>query len=141
MIVALLLWLVSVQGDAAEVTRELTRIEEQLAATWKRGDCDAWGALLAPDWSVIHITGNVITKAKALEMCTALRKLSVTIETVEIGDLSVRVFGESAVVTGRTTYATSGADAVTMTLRFTDVFVRRAGRWEVVASHATRLPD
>jgi hypothetical protein len=28
-----------------------------------------------------------------------------------------------------------------VTLRFTDVFVRRDGRWMVVASHATRLAE
>jgi hypothetical protein len=139
MIVALLLGLVSFQVDATEITRELTRIEEQLAATWKKGDCAAWGAMLAPDWSVIHITGAVITKAEALEMCKALP--GGTIQALEIGDLSVRVFGESAVVTGRTTYVSSVSNAasVTFRLRFTDVFVRRAGRWEVVASHGTRL--
>ena len=123
-------------GHLSAVTQELERIEQQLAATWKRGDCSAWGAMLAPEWSVIHITGAVITRGEALQMCKAPRA---PIETLKVDDLSVRVFGDAAVVTGRTTATTSGAKPATLTLRFTDVFIRRAGRWQVVASHATRL--
>lgn len=120
----------------SEIARELTRIEQQLAATWKGGDCPAWGAMLAPEWSVIHITGSVMTKAEALEMCKAP---TVPIEAFEVDEISVRPFGDAAVVTGRTTVVTGGAAPGRVTLRFTDVFVRRASQWQVVASHATRL--
>ncbi len=119
-----------------EVIRELTRIEQQLAATWKEGKCAAWGALVSPDWSVTHITGAVMTKAEALQTCT---ESSVPIETLEIDDISVRSYGDTAVVRGRTRVITGGTSPGQVTLRFTDVFVRRAGRWQVVASHATRL--
>lgn len=123
-------------SESAEVARELTRIEQQLADTWRRGHCSAWGAMLAPDWSVIHLTGTVITKAEALQMCKAS---AVPIETFEVDEISVRAFGEAAVVTGRTTVVTGGAAAARVELRFTDVFIRRGGRWQVVASQATRL--
>jgi uncharacterized protein DUF4440 len=51
----------------------------------------------------------------------------------------VRPFGDTAVVTGRTSVRTGGAAPMTVTLRFTDVFVRRSGHWLAVASQATRL--
>ena len=124
------------QVDASAVTRELTRIEQQLATTYKKGDCDGWAAMLAPDWSVIHITGEVITRAQAVATC---KSGETPIASVEIDDLSVRVFGDAAVVTGRTTATTAGRSPITVRLRFTDVFVRRSGKWLVVASHATRL--
>jgi hypothetical protein len=122
--------------EMSEITRELTRIEQQLAATWKEGRCSAWGAMLAPEWSVTHITGAVITKAEALDMCKAP---TVPIDAFEVDEISVRPFGDAAVVTGRTRVVTGGAAPGRVTLRFTDVFVRRAGQWQVVASHATRL--
>jgi ketosteroid isomerase-like protein len=137
MILELTLVLVLSQGGhPSAVTQELEGIEQQLAATWKKGDCSAWGAMLAPEWSVIDITGAVMTRAEALQVCRAPRA---PIETVKIDDLSVRMFGEAAVVTGRTTATIGGAKPATLTLRFTDVFIRRAGRWQVVASQATRL--
>jgi ketosteroid isomerase-like protein len=123
------------QSDSA-VVRELEKIEQQLAATYQAGDCAAWGAMLAPEWSVTHITAQVITKAQALEMCAAAKG---QIADAAIDDISVRVFGDAAVATGRTTATTSGTSPLTVTLRFTDVFIRRSDRWLVVASHATRI--
>jgi hypothetical protein len=63
------------QSDAA-VVRELEKMEHQLAETYKAGDCTAWGAMLAPEWSVTHITAQVLTKAQALEMCAAAKSAS-----------------------------------------------------------------
>jgi hypothetical protein len=122
--------------DAATVTRELEELEQQLATAWKSGNCEAWGAIVAPEWSVIHITGDVITRAQALEMC---RNPEVSFESMTIDDVSVRSFSDAAVVTGRTTVVTSGTTPETVRLRFTDVFIHRDGRWQAVASHATRL--
>lgn len=124
------------QSSESAVTRALEQIELQLATSWKNGDCDAWGALIAPEWSVIDITGAVITKSQALQMC---RAPEAPIETFVIDEVSVRSFDDAAVATGRTTATTGGPKSETVRLRFTDVFIRRAGRWQVVASHATRL--
>jgi ketosteroid isomerase-like protein len=136
MVIQLALVLVLGQATDVSAVQHFERIEQQLAATWQKGDCPGWGAMLAPEWSVIHVTGNVITKAEALKMCQAPRA---QVETFAIDDLSVRVFGDAAVVTGRTTATTGGAKPSSLTLRFTDVFVRREGRWLVVASQATRI--
>jgi uncharacterized protein (TIGR02246 family) len=121
--------------DAA-VVRQLEAIEEQLASTWKNHDCAGWGALLADDWSVTHIDAQVITKAQALETCRTGPPVTATVDQVR-----VRFYGDTAIVTGRTKAMASGVAPQTVTLRFTDVFVRRDGRWIVVASHATRLVE
>jgi len=56
-----------------------------------------------------------------------------------VDEVAVRVYGDTAVVTGRTIAAIS--DELTIRLRFTDVFVHRDERWLAVASHATRIAD
>jgi uncharacterized protein (TIGR02246 family) len=133
----LLLTLFGTQSnDQVTTGRALEQIEQQLATTWKNGDCAAWAAFLAPEWSVIHITGNVIPKSTAVEMC---RAPEVRLAQMTIDQLSVRSFDDAAVVTGRTTATTTGPKPETITVRFTDVFIRRDGRWQVVASHATQL--
>lgn len=121
--------------DAALV-RELEAIEAQLASTWTNHDCAGWGALLADDWLVTHIDAQVITKAEALEMCRTGPSVTSTAD-----QLSVRSYGDTAIVTGRTTATVNGSAPQTVTLRFTDVFVRHDGRWLAVASHATRLGE
>ena len=120
----------------AVVARELEAIEEQLASTWTNHDCAGWGALLADDWSVTHIDAQVITKDQALEMCRTSPPV-----TLSVDQLAVRSYGDTAIVSGRTKATVSGAAPQTVSLRFTDVFVRRDGRWTAVASHATRLGE
>lgn len=121
--------------DAA-VTRRLEAIEAQLATAWHNRDCAGWGALLADDWSVTHVDGQVLTKVQALEMCR-----SGPIVTSSVDQLQVRSYGDTAIVTGRTRAKADGEPPQAVTLRFTDVLVRRDDTWIVVASHATRLVD
>jgi hypothetical protein len=122
-------------GDAA-ATRLLLDIEDQLASTWMNRDCAGWGALLADDWAVTHIDGQVITKAEALEMCRTGPAVRMAFDQVR-----VRCYGDTAIVTGRTTAAAIGPQPQSVTLRFTDVLVLREGRWIVIASHATRVSE
>jgi ketosteroid isomerase-like protein len=118
------------------VVRELEAIEERLASAWKNRDCAGWGTLLADDWSVTHIDANLITKPQALEMCRSGPAVTSTLD-----QLAVRLYGDTAIVTGRTHASVNGDAPQAVILRFTDVFVRREGRWMVIASHATRVPD
>lgn len=137
MLVQLILLMTLAQDPpSAATTRELERIEQQLGSTYTAGDCAGWAALLADEWSVIHITATIITKAEAVAMC---RKPAVPILDYKIDNLSFRIYETSAVVTGRTTVAFGGTAPGTLVLRFTDVFIRRNGRWIVAASHATQL--
>ena len=64
------------------------------------------------------------------------------IESGSIDDLNVRVFGNVAVVTGRSVLAGSyQGNRASVVQRFTDVFVKRDGRWQVVASQGTQVPQ
>jgi ketosteroid isomerase-like protein len=132
----MILALPQAQPAKGDVTQELQQLEQTLAAAWKNGDCQAWGALVADDWSVIHIDGSIIRKPAALATC---RAPEAKIDAFTIDELSVRPYGDAAVVTGRTVVSVGGPHPQTVRLRFTDVFVRRAGRWQVVASQATGI--
>jgi uncharacterized protein (TIGR02246 family) len=126
------------QASGSEaVTATIERIEQQLASSWKAGECDTWAALIAPEWSVIHVTGDTITKPQAIAMC---RDPQSAVASMSVDQVSVRPYGDTAIATGRTTVTTRGDSPQTIRLRFTDVFVRRDGRWQVVASHATQIP-
>jgi hypothetical protein len=50
--------------------------------------------------------------------------------------LRLRVYGDAAVVVGRTTWMSAGGNGQ---YRYTDVYVRRGGRWTCVASQATDI--
>lgn len=118
------------------IVRQLEQLEEQLASTWKQRDCTGWGRLLADDWTVTHINAQVITKAQAVDMCRTGPAV-----TSSVDQISVRVYGDTAIVTGRTSATAASTPPETVAIRFTDVVVQRDGRWFVVASHATQIPD
>ena len=59
-----------------------------------------------------------------------------------VDEMKVRVYGKTAVVTGRTTTTLRGRDReVVNRSRFTDVFVKRGGQWQIVAGHSSRIRE
>jgi ketosteroid isomerase-like protein len=121
-------------GGAAS---ELTQIEHRLVKAWIDGDREAVGSVLAADWSVIDLTGRVLTKAEVMkEFGSGDRR----IESGSVDDLNVRVFGDIAIVTGRSVLTGSyQGKKASVTQRFTDVFIKRDGRWQAVASQGTQI--
>ena len=65
---------------------------------------------------------------------------ALVIESTVISDMKVRVFGESAVATYTTTDKgkSKGRD-ISGRYRWTDTFVRRGGKWQIVAGQGTPI--
>lgn len=123
-------------GQGPSDVRAIAEIEQQLAKAWASGDRATIDSILAPDWSVTDAAGRVLTKAQVIQesFVSSDRK----IEAMAIDDVQVRTFGDTAVATGRTRATGSyRGTSSSVVLRFTDVFVRRHGRWQVVASHGS----
>ncbi len=114
----------------------LVELEHKLASAWVTGDRPFIEALLAPDWAVTDPSGKVLSRQQVLDEAFLTSDRDITAMTID--DVRVRLFGDTAVVTGRTqaTGAYQG-NSVTVILRFTDVFVRSDARWRVVASQGT----
>ncbi len=124
--------------DAEPTIAALADIEQRLAKAWVDGDRETISALLAPDWTVVDIAGRVLTKEQVLK--EAFGSGDRKIEAMRIEDVKVRLFGELAVVTGRTVAAGSyQGKRSEVELRFTDVFARRNGVWQAVASQGTAV--
>ena len=124
--------------EAAEVTELLADIEERIATAWVNGDRSFIEQILAEDWSVTDLTGRVLKKAEVLEEAFGSKDRQIV--SMRIDEVNVRPFGDWAIVTGRTHAAGAyQGETAEVTLRFTDVFANRNGRWQVVASQATLL--
>ena len=123
---------------ASELAELLRGVEEHLAMAWVEGERSFIEQVLADDWSVTDLTGRVLKKAEVLEEAFGSKDRKIV--SMKIDDVSVRPFGDWAIVTGRTQAAGEyQGEVVEVTLRFTDVFVYRSGRWRVVASQATLI--
>lgn len=130
----------SQNGDSSiGVARELSDIEDQLIAAWVAGDRSVHERVLSDDWSVIDAQGQIRNKADVLEEMFRPGERQLT---GRIDEVNVRPYGDWAIVIGKTHVAGryEGND-IKVTLRFTDVFRRTDGAWQVVASQATLLNE
>jgi Domain of unknown function (DUF4440) len=65
---------------------------------------------------------------------------AVVFESNVIDDVTVTLFEDTAIVRGRTVASAKLLGApVNARIRFTDVFIKRNGQWQAVASHASTL--
>jgi ketosteroid isomerase-like protein len=114
---------------------ELTRLETVWNTAYSRGDADGLAPLLADDLIVTMTDMVLMTKAQSL---TLLRSGRFKFPRYETSDLRIRAYGDAAVVTGRLqrTREINGQSADD-NWRFTKVYVRQAGKWQVVAWHAS----
>jgi ketosteroid isomerase-like protein len=116
-------------SDAA-VSQTLQAIEQAWLNAEKNHDAAAFEKLVADDWIAISPDGKSETKAeRAAEIKTA------HIVSASLGDMKVRVFGDTAVVTGTDDeIAMEDGKKSSDHYVWTDVFVKRNGKWLAVAS-------
>ena len=63
-----------------------------------------------------------------------------TFESFKINELKVRIYGDTAIVHGLETEKSKyKKEDLSGQYRFTDVFIKRDGRWQAVATHFTRV--
>jgi ketosteroid isomerase-like protein len=119
------------------VQAELLRLEEAFEQAIVRNDTQAIGPFLADDWVIIDADGGIVTKARFLDV---IKSGALSHEMMESDDVTVRAYGDAAVVTALTTTKGKfmGQDFATQE-RATDVFVKRDGRWRCVLSQLTRF--
>lgn len=132
----LLLAIPHVPQGVTDSSQELVEIQQQLAKAWMAADRVAIERIIAPEWTLTGTDGRLSTRADVLRDVFETKVHRIT--AIEIDDVRVRLFGDAAVVTGRTHGRGRYNDvAYDVWIRFTDVFVRRDGRWQAVASHAS----
>jgi ketosteroid isomerase-like protein len=113
-----------------QVIRKLDneRIQAQIHA-----DAAALERIYADDFIGVGPSGTVRTKPQVISDFTSgdLKFQSITTD-----DVRVRVYGDAAVETGRSTMDGQDKDkAVPHDTRFTRVWVKQQGRWRLVANH------
>src|SRR5438105_7104618 len=117
-----------------EVIRKVDneRIQAQIHA-----DAAALDRIYADDFIGVGPSGTVRTKPQVISDFTSG---NLKFQSITTDDVQVRVYGDTAVETGRSTM--NGQDkgkAVPRDNRFTRVWVKQQGRWRLVANHYSLL--
>jgi ketosteroid isomerase-like protein len=124
------------KGGKVGVEQALMQMERDWTEAGLKKDAATLDKILADDWVGQGPTG-VATKAETL---ADLKSGDYKLESQTLGDMKVRVFGDTAVVTGSDDEKSSYKDKDTSGhYTWTDVFVKRQGRWQATASQGTRM--
>jgi len=120
--------------ESADIA-ELSKLEQVWNDAYVHGNVEPLERLLADDLIVTMTDMTVLTKAQSVGL---LRSGHLKFPRYETSDIRIRVYNDAAVVTGRLqrTRTINGKD-VDDDWRFTKVYVRRSGNWQVVAWHAS----
>lgn len=118
-----------------ETIREIVDMERQAKEASLRRDADFPLRTLAEDYVAITPLGQVTTKHEAI---SARRSGQLRYESMDITDMVVRLYGDTAVVTARADVKGHqlGED-FSGPYRYTRVWVRRNGHWQTVSYQAT----
>src|SRR6266581_77227 len=124
-------------ASGAAVEEQIKKIEKDRAAAVTRADVAALDAITSDDYTMINRNGRLMDKAQTM---SGIKTGDIKITFNEVSDLKVRVYGDTAVVTGRSeTKGTVGGRDVSGPNLFTRVYVKKNGRWQSVSFPQTAI--
>jgi ketosteroid isomerase-like protein len=116
---------------------QLLKLDREWNEAYPRLDATALDRIIADDWVCIDGEGLIITKRQLLDRVASSPSF---LESHEFDEISLRIFGDAAIVTGRLS-GKGRDDAGTFHLqkRYTRVYVKRGNRWQAVATQVTAV--
>ena len=137
----LMLALPRVWAQTPPTSREQTLIA--LETNWSQAAIARDGATLDRFYADEYVFTNEdgVTSNKAKEIAN-ITSGAFRLTAFKFNDLKVRLYGDVAVVTGENNIKGTWEDInkdISGPYRFTDVFVKRNGRWQCVASQSSRI--
>jgi len=123
----------------AKIEQELIKLEEEWHNAYVRHDAEPLERILADEYIAVGGNGSSSSKAQSIE---GLKADKSTYEYSTPYDMDFRFYGDTVVVIGRTKEkgkAQNGSE-FSVEYRWTDVFVKRKGRWQCVAAQVARVP-
>lgn len=127
-------------NTAADVTEDILRIERDIMEAIKNKDAATLEPMVADDF--IYRT-HFGAEAARDEFLKSIASFPVEILAIRGEELKVNVYGETAVLTGVQFAEVRVPEGATEegAVAFTDIFVRREGRWLMVLAYAVELPS
>lgn len=122
------------------VTAELMQLERDIGAANISRDYAFFDRIEAEEFIFTDSGGGITTKSEDLAGLQKPANPEVKLVAYDVDEMKVLLYEKMAVVTGRVTTKNivKGQEVIGRS-RFTDVFVWRAKRWQLVAGHSSRI--
>jgi CubicO group peptidase (beta-lactamase class C family) len=121
---------------------EVRKLEREWLDAYEQHDAAAMDRILADDFKLTESSGAVQTKADIVVALKAPRGSNRGQPKFSTEDVQSRVEGDKVILTGRFIQRMErDGQTTTMVARYTDIYMKRQGRWQVVSSQLTRIPQ
>jgi hypothetical protein len=131
-----------------QAEREIRELESQFARAVVEGDRALYERVLAADFTHTSHAGVFKTRAQFLAEDKFTEKGDsakgrTRYDAYDVDDLAIRIYGDTAVVTGRTSPRgrTASGQPISGRYRYMRIWVRREGRWQAIAFQGTRIAE
>jgi len=131
-------------GAASNDEREIRKTERQWLDSYLTRDAPIMDRIEAEEFRIVYPDGRMVTKAQELESLKRASNPQADL-TMETEDETVQIYGSTAVVTGnliqkgRYKAGPRNGQSFRIVNRYLDVYVKRNGNWQVVASQLTAV--
>lgn len=132
-VVCLTVFPLGLRAQDSSDTAAIRALELKLLDCYKRHEVAVFASVLDDDFVITFEDGSTYSKTGYLAYSTSA---STHVETVEIPEMRIRLHSDTAVVTG--VYHEKGIDSqksYDYHDRFTDVWMKKAGKWRLIAAH------
>jgi ketosteroid isomerase-like protein len=130
-------WRDKTSTETASVEQALITLEKRWNDSWVKRDPPFLDRILADDYIGTRSDGSVFSKAQEI---ADMKSNESVVAYITSDDFMVRVYGDAAVVTFRlTTKEENKGKDISGQYRTTNTWVKRAGRWQCVASHGSEI--
>src|SRR5215203_904915 len=121
----------------ARSEQDVREMERQWRQAWLAADAAALDRIHAEDYTAIPNIGTVSTKP---EVMADVRRGAFRYTRMEHSEMTVRIYGTTGVVLGRTINEGHRGDRdVSGDFRYTRIYVKRNGRWQAILAQYTRI--
>jgi hypothetical protein len=128
-------------GKKERDTMALMLLERDIGRANVNRDAAFFERVEADEFIFTDSNGGTTTKKEDVDSVKAPANPDSKLLSYEVDDMKVLLYGKTAVATGRVTQkGVYKGEQWTGQSRFTDVFVWRDGRWQIVAGHSSRIP-
>ena len=130
------------QPKLTKAEEEVRKLEREWLDAYEQNDGGAMDRIVADDFTITFPNGAVQTKPQLMAMVKSPRRAGQPRMKFHTEDVRSRAYGGTVILIGRvvTEYERDGK-AVREQSRYTDMYVLRDGRWQVVASHLSNVEE
>jgi len=124
---------------AQSAEEQLKKLEMDRAAAAVKGDAATLEKQTSDDYTFINLYGQMSDKS---QMVNAFKTGRTKLTSNELSDMKVRVYGNTAVITGKADVkGTLGGKDTNGHIMFTRVYVKKNGTWQSVAFQQTSVAN